>query len=789
MADDQTPREPHKEFKDFMTQVKRDLLAQQNISKMQRDDDKHYYTRRMRSITAQQKSNQLMIAKLQKHGDYLKSTSERTQDNYNSGLQFIENMKMNARSLKNLVKNTGDTFSKVGFLSSVLKKNGEVLNKKFEGIRETMKANREKMVHSIQTMPTRMVGGIVNGVTKGVDKLREGLANKHDKLLAYFGNKDARDRMEKKMDERKAGGGDSDFKTNVKDGAKKAGGWLKKMLGVLTTMGTGAFKGIFTKLFPAIGKFLLKNIGKFGLIGLATGLLATFWDDISNFVKKLFSGDSSEGNVVTKEGVKGMLDKLWGFVNDMVKDLFGVDLGKVLADKGIDIGSITTTISEYVTPVVNGFIKVGKALGQGFKNIIKDAFGEGEEKGKMGKFFDNIKKIASSIIDAVSNFTGGLFKTKDGKQKDIGQIVGDLMEHVRKFANMIMDAGNRLTEYILDPRELLGDIKLAFSGLGRIVGNAFTDFIIYAEALVKTGFGKLGNVNEKLAELKAEDAEKKMLEAEKEEKRFQAKFKDAKDITHMTDVGQYIKDMGLQGENKAYWENVLRDIVDSKQRVFEQTNEAIEAAAQGEVEKQLEEYRKGNLKNVLTGDQQFKESFSALAGKMRWTGAGGEFADDNVTKIQEFIQQMPADQAQAFLAKLETLDKTGDVTNESARQLLKDMGITDRRFQKDNEAKEFVNMLVKAENLKTKDGTMFKNFYDNIGEDQADKLLSAGFQQNTQAIMQAVQHMAKTTANLDALPAILAQLPGAVAQGSANGIKNGAPGVVQQQESSSQSGR
>lgn len=780
MADDQTPREPHKDFKEFMTQVKKDLLAQQNISKMQRDDDKHYYTRRMRSITAQQKSNQLMIAKLQKHGEYLKSTSERTQDNYNSGLQFIENMKMNARSLKNLVKNTGDTFSKVGFLSSVLKKNGEVLNKKFENIRETMKANREKMVHSIQTMPTRMIGGIVNGVTKGVDKLREGLANKHDKLLAYFGNKDAKDRMEKKMDARKAGGGDSQFKTDVKENAKKAGGWLKKMLGVLTTFGTGAFKGIFTKLFPAIGKFLLKNIGKFGLIGLATGLLATFWDDISNFVKKLFSGDSSEGNVVTKEGVKGMLDKLWGFVNDMVKDLFGVDLGKVLADKGIDIGSITTTISEYVTPVVNGFIKVGKALGQGFKNIIKDAFGEGEEKGKMGKFFDNIKKIASSVIDAVSNFTGGLFKTKDGKQKDIGQIVGDLMEHVRKFANMIMDAGNRLTEYILDPRELLGDVKLAFSGLGRIVGNAFTDFIIYAEALVKTGFGKLGNVNDKLAELKAEDAEKKALEAQKEEARFQAKFKDAKDITHMTDVGQYIKDMGLEGENKAYWENVLRDVVDSKQRVFEQTNEAIEAAAQGEVEKQLEEYRKGNLKNVLTGDKQFKESFSALAGKMSWTGAGGEFADDNVTKIQEFIQQMPADQAQAFLAKLETIDKTGDVTNESARQLLKDMGITDRRFQKDNEAKEFVNMLVKAEDLKTKDGTMFKNFYDNIGEDQADKLLSAGFQQNTNAIMQAVQQMAKTNANLDALPAILSQLPGAVAQGAEHGTKQNSGNTSEQ---------
>ena len=342
---------------------------------------------------------------------------------------------------------------------------------------------------------------------------------------------------------------------------------------------------------------------------------------------------------------------------------------------------------------------------------------------------------------------------------------------------MIMDAGNRLTEYILDPRELLGDIKLAFSGLGRIVSNAFTDFIIYAEALVKTGFGKWGNVNEKLAELKTENAEKKALEAEKQEKRFQAKFADAKDITHMTDVGQYIKDMGLKGENKAYWENVLRDIVDSKQRVFEQTNEAIEAAAQGEVEKQLEEYKKGNLKKVLTGDQKFKDSFSALAGKMEWGMWGGEFQEDeNEAHLQTFLQQMAKEnpeQAKAFLAKLETLDKTGDITNESSRQLLKDMGITNEAFFKSNEAKEFVEMLVNAENLKTSEGTQFKNFFDNIGEDQADKLLSAGFQQNTQAIMQAVQHMAKTSANLDALPAILSQLPGAVAQGAEHGTKNG----------------
>ena len=767
---EEAPKPPHKEFKDFMTSVRRSLIEQGKTAVENKEADQHYYKRQIRDLSARAKSANAVLGKLSKHEDYLKSTSERTQANIATGMLVVENMKLFGRDIKNVVKNTADALSKDGFMKSIVKQNGMVMAKKLDNLKNTMKENRERMVHAIQTSPERMIGGIVNGYQAVAQGMVSKLGEKHDKLLAYFGNKDAKDRMEKKMEARKAESKwDGDSK--AKEHAKKAGGWLKKMLGVLFSTGTTIFKGIFKTLFPAVGKFLLKHIGKLGLIGLATGLMATFWDDISAFVKKLFSGDSSEGNVVTKEGVKGMLDKLWGFVNDMVKDLFGVDLGKVLADKGIDIGSITTTISEYVTPVVNGFIKVGKALGQGFKNIIKDAFGEGEEKGKMGQFFDNIKKIARMAIDAVNNFTGGLFKTKDGKQKDIGQIVGDLMEHVRKFANMIMDAGNRLTEYVLDPKELLGDVKLAFSGLGRIVGNAFTDFIIYAEALVKTGFGKLGNVNDKLAELKAEDAEKKALEAQKEEARFKSMFKDAKDITHMTDVGQYIKDMGLTGENKAYWENVLRDIVDSKQRVFEQTNEAIEAAAQGEVEKQLEEYRKGNLKNVLTGDQQFKESFSALAGKMSWTGAGGEFADDNVTKIQEFIQQMPADQAQAFLAKLETIDKTGDVTNESARQLLKDMGITDRRFQKDNEAKEFVNMLVKAEDLKTKDGTMFKNFYDNIGEDQANKLLSSGFQQNTQAIMQAVQHMAKTSANLDALPAILSQLPGAVAQGAEHGTK------------------
>ena len=777
MADQPAP-EPHKQTTEFFKTMIKEFAQRNNKWDEFQVNDKLFKDRSRKNQMAH-----LNVAKsadkiLQSHSKFLEQSSENTKENYQSGLKLVTGFKQFGVTLANGFRMQMDAAMSAeedaSMKAQMAHRIQEGINKRLDAVKDTLHKQKEMLIENVKTMPLRMVGATVNGFKAIGKEMTTRLGDKHDKLLAYFGNKDAKDRMEKKMEARKAGAGGGLGDSKFKEDAKKAGGWLKKMLGFLTTFGTTAFKGIFTKLFPAIGKFLLKNIGKLGLIGLAVGLLTTFWDDITAFVQKLFSGDSSEGSTVTKDGVKGMLDKMWGFVNDMVKDLFGVDLGKVLSEKGISIDNITTTISEYVTPIINGFIKVGKALGQGFKNIMKDAFGEGEQEGKMTKFFNNIKKIASSVIDAVANFTGTLFKTKDGKQKDIGQIVGDLMGHVRKFANMIMDAGNRLTEYILDPKELLGDVKLAFSGLGRIVGNAFTDFIIYAEALVKTGFGKLGNVNDKLAELKAEDAEKKALEAQKEEARFKSMFKDAKDITHMTDVGQYIKDMGLKGENKAYWENVLRDVVDSKQRVFEQTNEAIEAAAQGEVEKQLQEYKKGNLTNVLTGDQSFKDSMRALGEKMRFGGGDLDEGRAQKLRISEFIMNMREqnpEMAQQFMAKLETLDKAGELTEKQATQLAKDIGLDSRFTKNDDDAKEFFDLLIDAENIRNKQGTELGKMFNNIGEDQANKLLAAGFEQNTAAITSAVQQIAGMNANLSALPSILSQLPGAVAGGMAEGSR------------------
>ena len=129
------------------------------------------------------------------------------------------------------------------------------------------------LIENVKTMPLRMVGATVNGFKEVSRHMVSSLGEKHDKLLAYFGNKDAKDRMEKKMEARKAESKWDMGDSKAKDHAKKAGGWIKKMLGVLFSTGTTVFKGIFKTLFPAVGKFLLKHIGKLGLIGLATGLM------------------------------------------------------------------------------------------------------------------------------------------------------------------------------------------------------------------------------------------------------------------------------------------------------------------------------------------------------------------------------------------------------------------------------------------------------------------------------------------------------------------------------------
>ena len=778
---EEAPKPPHKEFQEFMHSVRKHLVEQKQTASESKEADEHFYKRQIRDISARAKSVNTITSKLAKHSEYLKNTSEQSQANYASGLMAIENIKMFGRDIKNVVKNTGDALSKQGFLESILKKNGEVVSAKLESVKETMKSNRERMVHAIQTAPAKMAGAIVNGVTAGVDKLREGLANKHDKLLAYFGNKDARDRIEKKMAGRQGGSEPGSFKTDVKENAKKAGGWLKKMLGVLTTFGTGAFKGIFTKLFPAIGKFLLKNIGKLGLVGLAVGLLTTFWDDISNFVSKLFSGDSSEGSSVTKDGVKGMLDKLWGFVNDMIKDLFGVDLGKVLADKGIDIGSITTTISEYITPVINGFMTVASALGNTFKSLIKSAFGEEGKPGKMTEVFDNIKAIASGLIDGAKNLLGGLFNF-EGKDMTFGEVVKAMMGKFESFVNMIMDGARRLTEYILDPSALVADVKNAFGGLGRMVSNVFSDIMISLKALVQSKLNPLESYDEALGRLKKEDAKEKQKEADMAEASLKSGLKamglDSSVLTKIQtgmDVGTFIRenfgDKDLNETQKGVIENQIRTIVDARERAQEQQFEAMEAAAEGTVQKMLEEHKKTNLGAMLTGDATFKKQIQELAGMQ--SGKGYGLHDDTLKKsTTDFISKMDKGTAQKFLAQLETLDKAGDFGEKEAEALAKQLGLGQIGGEKGN-ALEFFEMLMDAENIK-KAGTKmtFSDIHgDKIGEDVADALLATGFKQNNEAIAEAVKQIAGTTANLSMLPAILAQLPGAVAAGSAQGGK------------------
>ena len=169
---EEAPKPPHKEFKDFMSSVRKSLIEQGKTAVENKEADQHFYKRQIRDISARAKSANAVLGKLSKHEDYLKSTSEKTQENITTGLLAIENMKMFGRDIKNVVKNTSDALSQDGFLKSIVKQNGDVLAKKFDNLKDTMKANRERMVHAIQTSPERMIGGIVNGVSAGVNKLR-----------------------------------------------------------------------------------------------------------------------------------------------------------------------------------------------------------------------------------------------------------------------------------------------------------------------------------------------------------------------------------------------------------------------------------------------------------------------------------------------------------------------------------------------------------------------------------------------------------------------------------------
>ena len=299
--------------------------------------DELYMARQIKSNNVQVDIRNKTIALVKSNEEWRKKQSLDTKQQYLAGVKTIENLKMMSANLsqgaQNAFKFATDAKERGSMLKQAFHAVGRATTEKLTNVHEAMKKNREDMVAAIKRSPEMMIGGIVVGIGKAVDGLKEKLADKQDKLLAFFGNKDARDRQEAKMASRQAGGDDKPGAlASTKEGVKKAGGWVKKMLGSLLMIGKSGFTSLFKNFFPAIGKFLLKNIGKLGLVGLAIGLVTTFWDDITNFVQGLFSGDSAEGSTVTKDGVKGMLDKMWGFVNDMIKDLFGVDLGKMLAE-------------------------------------------------------------------------------------------------------------------------------------------------------------------------------------------------------------------------------------------------------------------------------------------------------------------------------------------------------------------------------------------------------------------------------------------------------------------------
>ena len=768
--------------------------------------DELYMARQIKSNNVQVDIRNKTIALVKSNEEWRKKQSLDTKQQYLAGVKTIENLKMMSANLsqgaQNAFKFATDAKERGSMLKQAFHAVGRATTEKLTNVHEAMKKNREDMVAAIKRSPEMMIGGIVVGIGKAVDGLKEKLADKQDKLLAFFGNKDARDRQEAKMASRQAGGDDKPGAlASTKEGVKKAGGWVKKMLGSLLMIGKSGFTSLFKNFFPAIGKFLLKNIGKLGLVGLAIGLVTTFWDDITNFVQGLFSGDSAEGSTVTKDGVKNMLDKMWGFVNDMIKDLFGVDLGKMLAEKGINISDITTTISEYITPIIAGFQTVAKVLGKTFKNLIKDAFGEEGKPGKLTEVINNVKAIASGMIEGAKNLMGGLFKDDNGKELTFGQVIENMMEKFRGFVNMIMDGARRLTEYFLDPSALVADVKNAFGGLGRMVSNVFSDIMISLKALVSSKLNPLKSYDEALAELKKEDAEKKQKEADRAEASLTQGLKAmgldpsvmAK-IQQGMDVGTFIRenfgDKDLNETQKGVIENQIRTIVDARERASEQQFEALEAAAEGTVQKMLEDHKKNNLETMLKGDSSFLGKLQGLAGKQQDASTwSSDFGLDNEVmrkSTTDLLSGMSKEEAKDFLSKLEMLDKTGDLEGDRATALGKQLGLN-----LGDDAEEFFKMLMDAEHLKKKDTDMtFADIHgDSIGADVAEALLATGFKQNNDAIVSAVKQIAGMNANLSMLPTILSQLPGAVAQGSANGAKQGAPGVVQQQESSSQSGR
>ena len=59
------------------------------------------------------------------------------------------------------------------------------------------------------------------------------------------------------------------------------------------------------------------------------------------------------------------------------------------------------------------------------------------------------------------------------------------------------------------------------------------------------------------------------------------------------------------------------------------------------------------------------------------------------------MREQNPEMARQFMAKLETLDKAGELDENTSRQLAKDLGLDSRFTKNDDDAKEFFDMLIK----------------------------------------------------------------------------------------------
>tara|TARA_Y100000004_G_scaffold40317_1_gene43606 strand:+ start:2125 stop:4599 length:2475 start_codon:yes stop_codon:yes gene_type:complete len=732
--------------------------------------DKLYETRQVKANNIQVDIRNRTFDLIKQNRDWHKNQSQATRQQYLAGLKTIESLKsISAKTslgVENSIKFFTDSKERHSMITQTWRHIRMDTRNGFENLGNTMKKNREAMVATIQRSPEMIVGGIVKGVENSVRGMKEGLALKHDKLLAYFGNKDARERAEKAMEKRKAKGGflGSDASKDIVEKGKGIFGWLKKLMGGVLSLGTTAFKGLFTTVFPAIGKFLLRNIGKLGILGLATGLIATFWDDISDFLGGLWTGKGEGLGKVTESGVSDMLQKLFGFVNDGIKAIFGVDLGKKMEENGLDIKVISDTIAEYVTPIINGFTEVANALGTGFKKIYQDAFGVEGKPGKMTEFLGNMKEFAKSIISAVDEFTGGIFKDENGQPKSLGEITGMFMDKFRDFANMIMDAAVRVSEYFLNPSLALEDLKRGFSKVGDIVGNVFTDMKLMLSAWAGTLFSDK-SYEELLAEKKKEDAKENEKLAERERVKISAELKsrnvnfDAMGITGESDTGQLEKrllEAGYTDQQATRMIGKVNTLQNRLRRVEEQNFEALEVGIEGEVEKQQEQFLKDKRGSAAALKSDFmKGKLTQLMGnnKIYATKSGHVFGrgrfQENLIKM---LQEMPDAERQKFLTAAQTLGD-GPTGSAEASKLMSQMGLNFRdmidtsgidsrkrldKFAQDNLAKDFIEVLREAETLRiSADGKdTYKDMYrDSIDDDAAERLLLNSFTADTDKIV------------------------------------------------------